>query len=80
MLAKLPSMNLVKPVLEHYSKYIQKYESHSFPPNYSFLGYLDTAKLLIDRGANINNQAGGGWSTLHSCAWFGNFEIINRPS
>lgn len=80
MLAKLPSMNLVKPVLEYYSKYIQKYESHSFSPNYSFIGHLGTAKLLIVRGADLNNQASFGWSTLHSCAWFGNFEFINRLS
>lgn len=40
-----------------------------------FSGSINVARLLIERGADVNSQASYGWSPLHACGWFGQSEI-----
>jgi uncharacterized protein len=39
-------------------------------------GHLDTVKMLVDRGADVNATDVTGWTPLHAAAYGGNPEII----
>lgn len=39
-------------------------------------GHADVAKLLLDRGADINKTDRGGYRALHSAAFLGRFEVV----
>ncbi len=39
-------------------------------------GHVETVKLLLDRGADINAADATGWTALHGAAYFGSAEII----
>jgi len=42
----------------------------------AFYGQADALKLLLDRGADINDKSDSGWTPLHDAAWRGSIECI----